>query len=91
MKNLITKKKLKRISKGFHDDLMEGIEFLIDTYDEDKFDAGYKSCLEDMSVRAYRLAEHIHMNLNTGGHAMYATIDELSMVIEEYFDEAMKK
>ena len=88
----ITKKTIKRIKAGYHDDLMEAIEFLIDTYDDDKFNAGYKSCMDDMSVRCYRLAEHIHREFNVGNStSLEATIDELSQSIEEYFTDALKQ
>ena len=96
----ITKKTIKRIKKGYHDDLIQSIEFLIDTYNEDKFDAGYKSCMEDLSVRSYRLAETI-FNTKEGvskgkdnkGKPLYffETVDDLAKVIEEYFTKAIIK
>ena len=87
----ITKKTIKRIKDGYHDDLMESIEFLIDTYNEDKFDAGYKSCMEDLSVRSYRLAEHIHRNFGLSSDELKAPLDDLTKAIEEYFNEALKQ
>jgi len=87
----ISKKTISRIKQGYHDDLMDSIEFLIDTFESDKFDAGYLSCLQDMSVRSYRLAEYIIKNFNTGGSTLEASIDTLSEAIEEYFNEAIKQ
>lgn len=95
--NKITKKKIKRIKKGYYDDLMEAIEFLIDNYNEDKFDAGYKSCLDDMSVRSYRLAEHIVEHTTLGGEKTgrfdfdKGAKEILSKVIEDYFTNALKE
>jgi len=88
----ISKKTIKRIKAGYHDDLMEAIEFLIDSYDEDKFEDGYRSCLADMSVRSYRLAEHIVKKTTYGGIKLPdIAVDVLSKVIEEYFTNALKE
>jgi hypothetical protein len=99
--NKITKKTIKRIKKGFYDDLIQSIEFLIDTYNEDKFEAGYKSAMDDMSVRSYRLAEAIFnvpkKNVSKGkakdGRSIYyfQDVDDLAKVIEEYFTNALKE
>lgn len=88
----ISKKTIKRISEGYHDDLMESIEFLIDTYNEDKFNAGYASCMEDMSVRSYRLAEYIQDKYTSYQDKMYEMdTDECAKLIEEYFTNALKE
>lgn len=84
--NKITKKTLKRIKEGYHDDLMEAIEFLIDTYDEDKFDAGYRSCLEDLSVRSYRLAVYLSERVEKP-----ISCEEFAKFIEDYYTEALKQ
>ena len=81
----ITKKTIKRIKEGYHDDLMDSIEFLIDTYNENKFDLGYESCMSDMSVRSYRLAEHIEKNCK------FLSKEELAKIIEAYFINALKE
>jgi hypothetical protein len=96
----ITKKTIARIKDGFHDDLMEAIEFLIDTYNEDKFEAGYLSAMEDLSVRSYRLAEaimstpkkRVSKGTDAKGKPIYffETVDDLAKVIEEYFTNALK-
>jgi hypothetical protein len=96
----ITKKTIKRIKAGYHDDLMDAIELLIDTYKEDKFDSGYKSCLEDMSVRCYRLAEYLSEQADSKGKlgkdcngeplSYFDDTDELAKVIDDYFYNALK-
>jgi hypothetical protein len=95
----ITNKTIKRIKRGFYDELIQAIEFLIDSFDEDKFDAGYKSCMEDLSVRSYHLAEVISSTKegvskgkDNKGRALYyfETTDDLAKVIEEYFTNALK-
>jgi hypothetical protein len=97
--NKITKKTIKRINDGYHDDLMEAIEFLIDSYKEDKFDAGYACALDDMEVRGYRLAEYIvkqaeergKLGKDSSGEPMayFNDTDDLAQVIEEYFNDAL--
>jgi hypothetical protein len=82
----ITKKTLKRIKEGYHGDLMEAIEFLLDTYNEDKWNGGYQSCFQDMAVRSQRLAEHINNKYLNG-----AKKDDLSEIIIEYFNKALNK
>jgi hypothetical protein len=83
----ITEKTIKRIKAGYYYDLMESIEFLIDTYNEDKYDAGYKSCMENLTLRSYLLAEYIVKKTTYGGIKLPDTaVDVLSKVIEEYFN-----
>jgi hypothetical protein len=95
----ITKKQIRRIQEGNYSTLIECIEFLLDTYEEDKFDNGYKSCLSDMAVRSQRLAEYIAKMATEGGviakrgKEEYFTldVDELAKVIEDYFESALNK
>jgi len=99
--NKITKKTIKRIKTGFHDDLIDAIEFLIDSYKEDRFDTGYRSCLDDLSVHSYRLAEHIHKVAEKKGAAATIVgdkdfihvldVDETAKVIEDYYTKALKQ
>ena len=94
--NKITKKDIKQIKEGNHAVLMECLDFLLDSYDEDKWDEGYQACLSDMGVRAQRLAEHIHTKAETNGHKDADGIPwleqhELAKVIEDYFDQALKQ
>lgn len=89
--NKITKKVIRRIKAGYHDDLMGAIEFLIDTYDEDKFDAGYTSCLKDLSVRSYCLAEQIMKNLfSKRSPQKFFNLENLAKFIEDYYTEVLK-
>jgi hypothetical protein len=94
----ISKKTLQRIKEGYHSDLMEAIEFLLETYNENKFDAGYCSCLADMAVRSQRLADHIKDSAPTIGHkprkgeeVHVVEVGDLAKVIIEYFNEALNK
>lgn len=98
---MITKKTIKKIRKGDYDSLINAIEFLLDTYDEDKWDLGYGAALADMNVRAYRLAEHIadeaskkgKLGKDCKGESLYyfKDTDELAKVIEDYFTNALKQ
>ncbi len=91
----ITKKTIKRIKAGHHDDLMEAIELLIDSYRENKVDLGYRMALDDMSVRSYRLAEHILDSTTLGGLKALNdafepdALDKLAKVIDDYFYNAL--
>jgi len=95
--NKITNKTLKRIKAGFHDDLMDAIEFLIDSYEEDKFEAGYKSCLEDLSVRSHLLADYIVKHTTMGDKDATkddfttCAVNDLAKVIEDYYTKALKQ
>jgi hypothetical protein len=85
----ISKKTIKRIRRGYFDGLMESIEFLIDTYNEDKYDFGYKSCLDDMTVHSYNLA----MRILADGEKIIptASVDHLSKLIDDYYTNAIKE
>jgi hypothetical protein len=95
----ITKKKIRQIKWGNHATLMECLDFLLDSYNEEKWDSGYKSCLQDMAVRSQRLAEYITKMATEGGviakrgKEEYFTIDvdELTKVIEDYFESVLNK
>jgi hypothetical protein len=89
--NKITKETLKRIKEGDYSALIGAIEFLIDTYNEDKFDAGYTSALQDLSVRSYRLAEHIAKRIDKPYKPGDVKVDELAKVIESYYNKALKQ
>jgi hypothetical protein len=89
-------KLFKATEKGNHDSMMEAIELLIDTKGERAWEGGYKSCLDDMSVRAYRLSKYIvkrgrEMGEITTEPHHYFKDDDLAMVIEEYFNDALKQ
>jgi hypothetical protein len=86
----ITKSDIKNIKAGSHDTLIDAIEFLIDSYDEDKFEAGYKCRIEDEAVVAYKLAEEI-MKFSSGRTPKKPfSLDNLTKVIDDYFTNALK-
>ena len=98
----ITKKDIKAIRGGNHAKLMECLDFLLDFYEEDKYDLGYGACLSDMSVRSQRLAEYILdkvielgklEKISKDGSTIYVFNDKemLSAIIEDYFNEALNK
>ena len=92
----ITKKQIRQIKEGNHATLMDCLDFLLDSYNEDKYDLGYGAALSDMNVRAQRLAEHIHDKAHKSGHKddegiPWLNQDELTKAIEEYFNEALKQ
>ena len=93
----ITKKHIKLLEKGHHDVLMDCFDFLLDSYNDDKYTMGYTSCLSDLSVRSYRLAEHIIKNTTIGGsdakHKDFErdAVDNLAKVIENYYTNALKQ
>lgn len=92
----ITRKDIKQITQGNHAVLMDCLDFLLDSYDEDKWALGYGACLADMNVRSQLLAEYIHKRaLKVGKKAKtdmvwILEVDELTQIIEEYFTKALK-
>jgi translation elongation factor EF-Ts len=98
----ITKKQIKQIRSGNHATLMECLEFLLDSYEEDKYELGYDSCVADLSVHAQRLAKYITKTMIKIGKTakemssedvMYVFDDTktLAKVIEDYFNTIIKK
>jgi hydrogenase maturation factor HypF (carbamoyltransferase family) len=97
----ITKSDIKKIKAGSHDTLIDAIEFLIDSYDEDKFEAGYKCRIEDEAIVAHKLADTIGAyyqkngltvtldKKSTKGNIVLDT-DDLAKVIEKYYTNALK-
>lgn len=86
----ITKKDIRAIRGGNHAKLMDCLDFLLDSYEEDKWDLGYGACLADMSVRAQRLAEYIgDMATKYGNRGNdeinYLTVEQTAKAIEDYF------
>lgn len=97
-RQMITKKNIKQIKEGNHAVLMDCLNYLLDTYEEDKFDLGYKSCLADMSVRSQRLAEYIGKKAKKQGktgkdfdEVYFLDQDDLAKVIETYFNKALNE
>jgi len=90
---MINKKIIKAIRKGDYGALIDSIEYLIETYDEDKFDDGYKSCISDLSVHAHRLAEVMYkeaerrgVKADKKGHYILEQ-DEVEQIINDFFTD----
>jgi hypothetical protein len=93
----ITKKQIRQIKWGNHAVLMECITFLLDSFNEDMFGEGYKSCLSDMSVQSQRLAGYIIKHTSQTSKdkekpiKFFYTPENLQELIEEYFREALNE
>jgi len=83
--NKINKKVIKQIKSGNHDVLMEALEFLLDSYNEDVFELGYQSCLEDMTVHSGRIAKQIVNSVVKPNKPEDIEEKKLEKVIDEYF------
>jgi hypothetical protein len=81
----ITKDQIKQIKEGNYSTLMDCLDFLLDSYHEDKYELGYRACLADLSVHSHRLAEHIRCMFRVGSTPFDAPIESLPEVIEEYY------
>jgi len=90
MMKKITKSDITQIKDGNHAILMDCLDFLLDSYDENKFDLGYKSCLEDLSVRSQRLAHVLNKHIADTYLNCSELEDDLAKVIENYYKEALK-
>lgn len=92
----ITEKHIKQIKHGNHAILMDCLDFLLDSYDDDKWSSGYKSCMDDLSVRSQRLAGVILESTTIAGLKALTNEfevdaeEKLAKVIENYFTKAMK-
>jgi len=95
--NKITKETIERIRGGYHDDLMDAIEFLIDSYDTNKFDSGYDSCMDDVIMYSHRLADHIVKHTTIGDKDATkddftpSAVNDLAKVIENYYTKLLNK
>ena len=94
---MITKKTLKKISKGDYDALMGAIGELVDIFHYDRFDDGYESCLSDMEVHAGRIAERLtkeaeKKNAPAEKDVEYYLLmqDEVKQIISDYLTEEIK-
>jgi len=91
----ITKSDIKQIKEGNHAVLMDCLDFLLDTYNEDKYDLGYGACLADMSVRSQLLAERLEKESKKrgvkckGGYMLSQC--EVAEIINDYFNEIIKQ
>jgi len=95
---MIDKKTLKKLRQGDYSTLIEAIECLLGSYEEDKFSLGYASCLSDMSVRSHELAEHISKKAKKYGKTKkdfdkvyFIEQDDLAQIIEDYFNKALNE
>lgn len=96
----LSKELQKKISEGYHDALMEGIEELIDMYNNKPWTMGYEACKDDVCIHSLRLAEHICEHFaNVGVDILEAKdgrgfirfeSDDMGRIIEEYFENALK-
>lgn len=86
----ITKKHVKKLKEGDYGTLIECIEYLLDTYDEDNFSRGYDSCMSDLSIHAGRLSDYLHdfaQEFGTKiGDIHWLDIEETKGAIQEYFN-----
>jgi hypothetical protein len=93
----LSKELQKKISEGYHDALMEGIEELINMYNNKPWTDGYEACKDDVSVHSLRLAEHIvkefkesRLHIDIQGKTIILNASKLGEIIEEYFENALK-
>lgn len=91
-KHYLGKKALRKIVDGDHDALMEAIEFLIDSKGDNNYDEGYHSCIEDLEVYSFRLAEKIIKKAGDIGDRdekgyYLMDDDELKKIIKEFFND----
>jgi hypothetical protein len=87
----ITKKQIKQIQHGNHAVLMECLEFLLDSYEEDKYELGYGSCVADLSVHAKKLIDAIWKLSSERSPDKPFNRPNLAKVIEDYFNTIIKK
>lgn len=88
----LSKETYKRILNGDQSGLMQGIEDLLDMYEAKPFDLGYESCISDLSVHSYRLAEYIQNNYLSYQDKTYEMdTNECAKLIEDYFKNVLKE
>ena len=87
----LKKDTVRRLKRGCSQTFLDLVEEAYDLLNEDKFDSGYKSCLSDMAVRSYRLAEHLTNIEIQQPKGRFKTMDDLANAIEDYFTEALNK
>lgn len=87
----LKKKTVRRLKWGYSQTFLDLVEEAYDLLNEDKFSSGYRSCLDDMAVRSYRLAEHLTKIELEQPKGRFKNMDDLAKAIEDYFTEALKK
>jgi hypothetical protein len=92
---MLTKKQIKKIKNGNHSVLMDCLDYLLDTYEENKWDLGYNACISDFDVYAHRLAELLTQEVELRGKAAkhngesYFLLDEkeVEQIINDFFKD----
>ena len=87
----LKKDTVRRLKRGCSQTFLDLVEEAYDLLNEDKFDSGYRSCMDDMAARSYRLAEHLRKKELDQINGRFKDVDDLAKVIEDYFTEALKK
>ena len=94
---MITKKTLKKISKGDYDALMGAIGELVDLYHCDWFNDGFEACLADMEIHAGRIAERLTKEAEKKNAPAEKDVDyyllmqdEVRQIISDYLTEEIK-
>ena len=87
----LKKDTVRRLKRGCSQTFLDLVEEAYDLLNEDKFDSGYRSCMDDMAVRSYRLAEHLRKKELDQINGRFKDVDDLAKVIEDYFTEALNK
>ena len=90
----LSKELQRRIADGEHGALMDGIEELIDMYNNKPWEEGFNACKDDICIHSLRLAEHIKKMSVAIGHkptkdenVRVVEVDDLAKCIEDYFNE----
>jgi hypothetical protein len=79
----ITKTTLNEIAQGDYNSLLEAIGNLIDHYNSDQFRDGYNSCMSDLGVHAWRIAEKLQKKADKAIDN-YLSVEETTTVITKY-------
>ena len=82
----IKKKAVRSLKWGTTQTLLDIFEESIDLFNEDKYDLGYRACMDDLAVRSQRLAEVI---MDYQARVRVHTNEELAKVIESYYKQAL--
>jgi hypothetical protein len=87
---MITKKTYKQIRRGNMGALMFAFEDLMDEYTVDSFDNGYKACIDDLDVYAYRLAEKIEETAKDKGKFTLRKGEKYYVLDPKYLEQVIK-
>ena len=78
------KKKLNQIREGNYSALVDAIEMLLDLYNEDKYELGYRSFLDDLDVHADRITQELFAKAS-GAKNSQLEEEETKEIIIKYF------